>query len=99
VTGYNTVEERGLEHEEFNILVFEDKERELAFYFTFYRGDKICNYIKCTAPLSALKEEIHYIKSNFKNIKDNVWESSSRRTQAVISETNGLGVITLKELR
>ena len=99
VKGYNSVKEKGLEHEEFNVLVFEDKSRELAFYFTFYRGNKICNYIKSTAPLSALKEEIQHIKSYFKNIRDNVWENSSGKTQAVISESNGLGVIMLKELR
>ena len=99
VKGYNSVEEKGLEYEEFNVLVFEDKNRELAFYFTFYRGDKICNYIKSTAPLSALKEEIQHIKSNFKNIRDNVWENSSGKTQAVIRASNGLGVIMLKELR
>lgn len=99
VKGYNSVEEKGLEHEEFDILVFEDRDRELAFYFTFYRGGKVCNYIKSTAPLSASREDILYIKSNFKNIRDNVWENSSGKTRAVISENNGLAVITMRELR
>ncbi len=99
VKGYTTVEERGIEHEEFNVLVFEDGRRELSFYFTFYRGGKVCSYIKNTAPLPALKDEINFIKSNFSNTRDNVWENASKTVQVQINTFEGQGSIVVKELR
>lgn len=99
VTGYASVEERGIEHEEFNVLVFEDKGRELSFYFTFYRGGKICSYIKNTAPLPALKDEINFIKANFVNTRDNIWENADKTVQVHINTSEGQGAIVVKELR
>lgn len=99
VKGYPSVNERALEHEEFNVLVFEDQDRELSFYFTFYRGDKVCNYIKNKAPLSVLKEEIKLIKANLKNIRDNIWENSEKTAQVEIRESNGIGFLIIKQLR
>lgn len=99
VKGYASVEERGIEHEEFNVLVFEDKERELSFYFTFYRGGKVCSYIKNTAPLPALKDEINFIKTNFINTRDNIWENADKTVQVHINTSEGQGAIVVKELR
>ncbi len=99
VKGYTSVEERALEHEEFNVLVFEDQDRELSFYFTFYRGAKVCNYIGYKAPLSVLNEEIKLIKANLKNIRDNIWENSEKTAQVEIREANGIGFLIIKQLR
>ncbi len=99
VKGYASVEERGLEHEEFNVLVFEDKDRELSFFFTFYRGAKICSFIKNKAPIASLKQEIDLIQSNFKKVKDNVWEKPDKSVQVQINEEEGIGVIIVKEIR
>ncbi|MEJ7692748.1 hypothetical protein [Daejeonella sp.] len=99
VKGYDSVEERSLEHEEFNILVFEGKDKELSFYFTFFRGEKVCSYIKNTGKPSALNEEILFVKSHFKNTKDNIWESSGKSIQAEITEKNGFALLLVKALR
>lgn len=99
VKGYSSVEERGIEHEEFNVLVFEDGGRELSFYFTFYRGGKICSYIKNTAPLSALKEEISYIKKNYTNTRDNIWVNAAKTVQVAINTSAGQASIVAKEIR
>lgn len=99
VEGYSTVVERGMEHEEFNVLVFEDKGRELSFYFKFYQGVKICNYIKNTAPLTALMDEIKFIKENFENIRNNIWENTAKTIQVEITSLSGQGSIVVKELR
>lgn len=98
ISGYATVEERGIEHEEFNVLVFEDQERELSFYFTFYKGAKVCNYIKLSAPLPAIKSEIDYIKSNFTNTSANIWVNASKTVQIQINEKEGRGLILTKPL-
>lgn len=99
VKGYDSVEEKSLEHEEFNILVFEGKGQELSFYFTFYRGAKICSYIKNIGPSSILKDEIAYIQSNFKRIGDNIWQNSEKTIQAEVSKRSGLDLIMIKSLR
>lgn len=99
VKGYDAVEEQAIEHEEFNVLVFEDKDRELSFYFTFFRGDKVCNYIKKKAPVSALKEEIAHIKSTLKSINEKTWENAEKTVQVEISETDGNGLLLIKWLR
>ncbi|WP_411273282.1 hypothetical protein [Daejeonella sp.] len=99
VKGYASVEERGIEHEEFNVLVFEDGGRVLSFYFTFYRGGKICSYIKNTAPLHALEEEIRFIKANFTNTRDNIWVNAGKMVQVQINTTESHGSIVAKELR
>ena len=99
VKGYASFQARGIEHEEFDVLVFEDKDRELSFYFTFYRGEKICSYIKNRAPISALKEEIDFIKTNFKNIKDNIWENASKAVQVQVTEFDGQGTVLAKAIR
>ncbi len=99
VKGYASFQARGIEHEEFDVLVFEDKDRELSFYFTFYRGEKICNFIKNTAPLPALKTEIDFIRANFKNIKDNIWENAAKTIQVQIDEAVGRGIVLAKEIR
>jgi len=99
VKGYPSVKERSLEHEEFNVLVFEDQGRELSFYFTFYRGGKVCSYIKSIAPVSAMKTEVDFIKANFTNIKDNVWENAAKTVQVQISESERQVIMWVKEIR
>ena len=99
VKGYSTVEERGIEHEEFNVLVFEDGARELSVYFTFYKGGKICSYIKNSAPIAALADEIKFIKANFTNTRDNIWQNASKTLQVQINTSEGQGSIVVRELR
>lgn len=99
VKGYSIIEKRGIEHEEFNVLVFEDGPRELSFYFTFYKGGKICNYIKNTAPLPVLEDEIKFIKAHYINIRDNIWQNASKTLQVQIGSSEGQGSIVVRELR
>lgn len=101
VRGYPLVEERGLEHEEFDVLVFEDKEknRELSFFFTFYRGEKVCNFIKNKAPLADLTEELDFIKTRFHNSKGNIWENQSKTIEVQLTESGGYATIIAKAIR
>ncbi|MES3017801.1 MAG: hypothetical protein V4721_08485 [Bacteroidota bacterium] len=99
VKGYPSVEERSLEHEEFNILVFENKDDELSFYFTFFRGGKVCSYIKKSGSPLALKEDIDYIKSHFKNTSDNFWENPEKTIRAEIVKRDGLEILLMKAVR
>ena len=99
VKGYASVQQRGIEHEEFEVLVFEDKERELSFHFTFYRGEKVCNYIKSEAPLSTLKKELDFIHNNFNKVSDKIWENKTRTVQVQINEVGGQVVMVVKGIR
>src|SRR6476620_9336240 len=93
VKDYESVQQRSIEHEEFDVLVFGDKNRELSFYFTFYKGAKVCAYIKHDAPLPALKEEIDSIKSSMIQVKDNIWQSADKSVQAEIAGSQDRALI------
>lgn len=99
VKGYASVEERAFEHEEFDVLVFEDQGRELSFYFTFYRGEKVCNFIKNRGPASSMKEEVDLVKSTYTRIKDNVWENAEKTIQVQLSEIDGEMGMVIKGVR
>lgn len=99
VTGYSKVYERALEHEQFNILVFEDGERELSFYFTFYQGGKVCEYIRSYTPLSKESEDVKIVRSTFTNIKDNVWQNANKTVEARITGSPTESILVLKNVR
>lgn len=99
VRGYAISEHRAIEHEEFDVLVFEDKDREVSFFFTFYKGAKICSFIKNRAPLPSLGKEIDYVQTNFRKIQENIWEKPDKRAQVQISESDGMVVILAREIR
>lgn len=99
VKGYSSVESRGIEHEEFDVLVFEDKRRQLSFHFTFYKGGKVCSYIRNEGTAIFLKDEIDYIKANFKHIGAGVWENTARTVQVDIMNRPDQLVIMTKALR
>jgi hypothetical protein len=99
VKGYSSVESRGIEHEEFDVLVFSDKGRELSFYFTFFRGDKVCSYVKIDASPLMLKDEFAYIKTHFTNVRDNIWENASKTVHLDIIQGADRSVILAKALR
>ncbi len=99
VTGYGLAEHRPIEHEEFDVLVFEDKDRELSFFFTFYKGAKICSFIRNRAPMASLEQEIKFIQGTFKKIQEDIWEKPDKSAQVKISEFDGIGVIVAREIR
>lgn len=99
VKGYPSVQVRGMEHEEFDVLVFEDKDRELSFHFSFYKGEKVCSFIRCGAPLAALKDEIAFIKANLLQVRENIWENSGKTVQAVITAKDDIGIILIKAMK
>ena len=99
VTGYAKVYERALEHEQFNILVFEDGERELSFYFTFYQGGKVCEYIRSYTPISKESEDVKIVRSTFTNIKDNVWQNADKTVEARITGSPTESILVLKNVR
>jgi len=99
VKGYSSVEARMIEHEEFNVLVFEADKRELSFYFTFYRGAKVCNFIKNRGPFSVLREEIENIKANFHKTGNNDWENSAKTVNVKFDDSGGQNVLVFSQIR
>ena len=99
VTGYASVQERALEHEQYNILVFEDKDRELSFYFTFYQGQKICDLIRSISPVDKESEDVKLVKNTYIKKEGNVWENPEKTVQARITVTGEEIVLTLRNLR
>lgn len=89
VSGYKNMEERALEHEEYPMLVFTDTDKELDFYFSFYRNEKICDMIRVSAPEEALREDLDSIKSDFTNVKDKIWENQAHTVRVQFSEEVG----------
>lgn len=89
VSGYRHMEERALEHEEYPMLVFTDTDKELDFYFSFYRNEKICDMIRVIAPEEVLKEDLDSIRSGFTNVKDKIWENQARTVRVQLSEEAG----------
>jgi hypothetical protein len=99
ITDHGPAQYRALEHEEFDILVFEEKERELSFYFTFYKGGKICSFIRSRAPLISLQQEINFIQENFRKIGDDLWEKPDKSLQVKITVSDGIGLLVAREIR
>lgn len=99
VTDHGPAQYRALEHEEFDILVFEESDRELSFFFTFYKGSKVCSFIRSRAPIASLEQEINFIKKNFIKIGDGVWEKQDKSSQVTITVSDGIGLIVAREIR
>jgi hypothetical protein len=99
VTGYASVHERALEHEQYPILAFEDKDRELSFYFTFYQGQKVCDLIRSVNPVSNEPADVKLVKTTYNKGEGNIWENPEKTVQARITVTDNEVILTLRNLR
>lgn len=99
VEGYETVRDQPLEHEQFDVLIFEDKQRELSFFFTFYRGDKLCNMIRSVGPTAGFKNELNTITKTFSKVDNNRWENADKTIQVRIEEVDGLTTMVVKGVK
>jgi len=96
VKGYDFMEERGLEHQQFDILVFGDKDRELSFFFTFYQGEKICNRIISRAPAAAFKNDLAEIGVTFTKISNNTWENVDKTIMVTADQVDEMMTIVVR---
>jgi hypothetical protein len=89
VTGFETAEDRSLEHEQFDVLVYESKDKVLSFHFQFFQGYKKCYMMKSDEPLERMPELVSYANKHYTSTGHNKWVTPDKKTQLQLLDTGG----------